>query len=192
MNICPTIIRSLALAATCSVVLSISTVAFGQANVGTELDLLRRDDIRTQLGLTETQTQKLDETNKAGAISQEFIKGYLERMKGKTPEEQTAIRAEMNQAVLKAKEDVGLEALKLLDSRQLKALRSLYVAQAGVRALTDSRIAADFSLTDEQKSQLAALNTARSEAATQLGFQGHRRTEGGVSRRNGKQNFWTS
>ena len=69
MNICPTIIRSLALAAICSVVLSTSTVAFGQANVGTELDLLRRDDIRTQLGLTETQTQKLDETNKAGAIS---------------------------------------------------------------------------------------------------------------------------
>ena len=108
---------------------------------------------------------------KPGRYRQEFIKGYLERMKGKTPEEQTAIRAEMNQAVLKAKEDVGLEALKLLDSRQLKALRSLYVAQAGVRALTDSRVAADFSLTDEQKTQLAALNTARSEAATQLGFQ---------------------
>lgn len=170
MNICYMMIRKLALAAVCCASLMMSAVALGQTNVGTELDLLRRDDIRTQLGLTETQTQKIDEVTKAGAISQEFIKGYLERMKGKTPEEQTAIRTEMNQAVLKAKEAAGLEGLKLLDSRQLKVLRSLYVAQAGIRALTDSRVAADFSLTDEQKSKLAALNTARSEAATQLGF----------------------
>lgn len=170
MNICSTMIRTLALAAVSCASLMMSAVALGQTNVGTELDLLRRDDIRSQLGLTQTQTQKIDEVTKAGSISQEFIKSYLERMKGKTPEEQTAIRTEMNQAVLKAKEAAGLEGLKLLDSRQLKVLRSRYVAQAGIRALTDSRVAADFSLTDEQKSKLAALNTARSEAATQLGF----------------------
>ena len=170
MDICPVLFRSLRLAVFCSGILSISTAAFGQANVGTELDLLRREDIRTQLGLTETQTQKIEEAATAGTISQDFFKPYLEKMKGKTPEEQSAIREEMKLAVVKAKEDVGLQSLNLLDSRQLKMLRSIYIAQAGYRSLSDTRVAADFSLTDEQKSQLAELNAARSEAATKLGF----------------------
>ena len=170
MNICPKLFRFLRLAVFCSGMLFTSAAAFGQANVGTELDLLRRDDIRTQLGLTETQTQKIEEAAKAGTISQDFFKPYLEKMKGKTPEEQSAIREEMKQAVVKAKEDVGLQSLNLLDSRQLKMLRSIYISEAGYRSLTDNRVAADLSLTDEQKAQLVELNTARSEAATKLGF----------------------
>ena len=170
MNICRQLLNSLRLFVVCGGILWMSAAAFGQANVGTELDLLRRDDIRTQLGLTETQAQKIEEATKTGTISQDFFKPYLERMKGKTPEEQSAIRAEMNLAVAKAKEDVGLQSLNLLDSRQLKMLRSIYISQAGYRSLTDPRVAADLSLTDEQKAQLVELNTARSEAATQLGF----------------------
>jgi len=170
MNICPKFFRSLRLTVFCSVTLFMSASIFGQANVGTELDLLRRADIRTQLGLTETQTQKIEEATKAGTISQDFFKPYLEKMKGKTPEEQSAIREEMKLAVVKAKEEVGLQSLNLLDSRQLKMLRSIYISEAGYRALTDTRVAADLALTDEQKVQLAELNTARSDAATKLGF----------------------
>ena len=170
MNICLISFRSLRLTVFCSGFLLMSAVAFGQANVGTELDLLRRDDIRTQLGLTETQAQKIEEAAKAGTISQDFFKPYLEKMKGKTPEEQSAIREEMKQAVVKSKEEVGLQSLNLLDSRQLKMLRSIYISEAGYRSLTDTRVAADLVLTDEQKTQLAELNTARSDAATKLGF----------------------
>ena len=170
MHTCSLFFGSLRLTVFCSGILFMSAAAFGQANVGTELDLLRRDDIRTQLGLTETQTQKIEEASKAGTISQDFFKPYLEKMKGKTPEEQSAIREEMKQAVVKAKEDVGLQSLNLLDSRQLKMLRSIYISEAGYRSLTDTRVAADLSFTDEQKAQLIELNTARSEAATKLGF----------------------
>ncbi len=170
MNICSVCFQSLPLALVFGAILSVSPVAYGQANVGTELDLLRRNDIHTQLGLTEMQSQKIGEVAKSGSISQEFFKPYLERMKGKTSEEQTAIREEMKEAVVRVKEDVGLQALGVLDSRQLKLLRSLYIAQAGIRALTDIRVAEDFSLTDEQKAQLAELNSARSEAAAKLGF----------------------
>ena len=170
MHTCSLFFGSLRLTVFCSGILFMSAAAFGQANVGTELDLLRRDDIRIQLGLTETQTQKIEEASKAGTISQDFFKPYLEKMKGKTPEEQSAIREEMKQAVVKAKEDVGLQSLNLLDSRQLKMLRSIYISEAGYRSLTDTRVAADLSLTDEQKAQLIELNTARSEAATKLGF----------------------
>lgn len=170
MTTCIHLCRSLRLAVFCSGFLFTSSMVFGQANVGTELDLLRREDVRTQLGLTETQAQKIEEASKAGTISQDFFKPYLEKMKGKTPEEQTAIREEMKLAVVKAKEDVGLQSLNLLDSRQLKMLRSIYISEAGYRSLTDNRVAADLALTDEQKAQLVQLNTARSDAATKLGF----------------------
>ena len=170
MKICSMFFRSLPLFVFCSGILGMCSSAFGQANVGTELDLLRREDIRTQLGLTETQTQKIEESSQAGTISQDFFKPFLEKMKGKTPEEQSAIREEMKQAVVKSKENVGLQALNLLDSRQLKMLRSIYISEAGYRSLTDARVAADLSLTDAQKAQLVVLNTARSEAATKLGF----------------------
>ena len=100
MKICSMFFRSLPLFVFCSGILGMCSSAFGQANVGTELDLLRREDIRTQLGLTETQTQKIEESSQAGTISQDFFKPFLEKMKGKTPEEQSAIREEMTQAVV--------------------------------------------------------------------------------------------
>ncbi len=57
--------------------------------------------------------------------------------------ERTKIREEMKLATVKAKEDANARALQVLDSRQLKLLRSLYIQQAGVRAFSDSRVAAE-------------------------------------------------
>ena len=143
---------------------------FGQARIWTESDLLRRPDIRSQLGLTETQTQNVEKAVSAGAVSREFFTPFLERMKGAKDEERMSIREEMNRAVLKQRVSSGLQALNVLDERQRKRLRSLYLAEAGIRALMDSHVAADVGLTDEQMTQLAALNSQRSEAAAQLGF----------------------
>ncbi len=170
MSIRPRNLRILSIALACSVLTLLPHSVFGQAPVGTEVDLLRQEDVLQQLGLTETQTEKIEEASKSGSVPREFFAPYLERMKGKTEEEKTQIRDEMNLAVLKAKNDSGVQALVVLDSRQLKLLRSMYIAKAGIRALTDARMAADLGLTDEQKTQLTELNTQRSEAATQLGF----------------------
>ena len=170
MSIRPRYLRILSIALACGFLTFLPDSVFGQTAVGTEVDLLRQDEVLQQLGLTEMQTQKMEEASKSGSVPREFFAPYLERMKGKTEEEKKLIRDEMNQAVLKGKNDSGMQALVVLDSRQLKLLRSLYIAKAGIRALTDPRVAADLDLTDEQKTQLAELNTQRAETATQLGF----------------------
>ena len=159
-----------------SLVLSLAfgVISFAQepAVTGNELDLLRNDDIRQQLGLSAAQLEKLTEASKGGSPGREVFDPFLQRMKETSDEaERTKIREEMQQAIAKAKEDAGGRALTILDSRQLKVLRSLYLQQAGVRAFTDPRVAADLMLTDEQKVQMQALAGPRREAAAKLGFE---------------------
>jgi type II secretory pathway component GspD/PulD (secretin) len=158
-----------------SLVLSLAfgVLSFAQepARTGNELDLLRNDDIRQQLGLSAAQLEKLTEASKGGSPGREVFDPFLQRMKDTSDEaERTKIREEMQQAIAKAKEDAGGRALTILDSRQLKVLRSLYLQQAGVRAFSDPRVAADLMLTDEQKTQMEALSAPRREAASKLGF----------------------
>ena len=169
MNICSVSLHSLRVAIVCGF-LFLVPAAFGQAQVGSELDFLNRADVREKLTLTETQVQKIEEAAKAGKPSLEFIQGWLRKMEGKTEEEKTQIRKEMAAAVLKGKQDLEQQALDLLDTRQVRLLRSLYVEQAGIRALTDARVATDLALTAEQTARLTELNAGRSEASRQLGF----------------------
>lgn len=169
MNVCSAFLRSCRFVIVCGI-LSLMPAAYGQAQVGSELDFLNRPDVRDKLTLTETQVQKIEEAAKAGKPSLEFIQGWLRKMEGKTEEEKTQIRKEMAAAVLKAKQDLEQQALDLLDSRQLRLLRSMYVDQAGIRALTDARVAKDLALTEEQTAKLTELNAGRSEASQQLGF----------------------
>jgi len=107
-----------------------SAVANGQGAVrsGSELDLLRNEEIRQQLGLSASQLEKLDEASKGGSPGREVFDPFLQRMKETDDEaERTKIREEMQQAIAKAKGDSGGKAFAILDSRQLKVLRALYV-----------------------------------------------------------------
>ena len=152
-------------------VFAAKTNAQGQGRTGNELDLLRRDDIREQLGLSETQTAKLDEAGKGASPGKEVFDPFLQRMKATEDEaERTKIREEMQSAIAKAKEVAGAEALTALDSRQIKILRSLYIQEAGIRAIADPRVAADLGITEDQKKQLEDLTAQRREASTALGF----------------------
>ncbi len=169
MNVCSIFVRSFRFAVVCGI-LSLMPSVYGQAQVGSELDFLNRADVREKLTLTETQVQKIEEAAKAGKPSLEFLQGWLRKMDGKTDEEKTQIRKEMAAAVLKNKQDIEQQALDLLDSRQLGVLRAQYVEQAGIRALTDARVAKDLALTEEQTAKLVELNAGRSEASRQLGF----------------------
>ena len=157
MNICSVGLRLLQAFVVCGILVLMPAV-YGQAQVGSELDFLNRADVREKLTLTETQLQKIEEAAKAGKPSLEFIQGWLRKMEGKTEEEKTQIRKEMAAAVLKGKQDLEQQALDLLDSRQLRLLRSMYVEQAGIRALTDARVAKDLALTEEQTAKLTELN----------------------------------
>ena len=145
--------------------------AQGLGRTGNELDLLRREDIREQLGLSETQTARLEEAGKGASPGKEIFDPFLQRMKETDDEaERTKIREEMQSAIAKAKEVAGAQALTALDSRQIKILRSLYIQEAGIRAIADPRVAADLGINEDQKTQLEALTAQRREASTALGF----------------------
>jgi len=146
-------------------------VVRGQARAGSEADLLRRDEIQQELGLSETQKTQLSEAAAAGNPGREIFDPFLQRMKEEKDEAaRTKIREEMQAAVAAAKGGVSGKSLALLDSRQLKLLRTIYIREAGVRALSDSRVAADLGLTDEQKKSLETLSAQRREASAALGF----------------------
>jgi type II secretory pathway component GspD/PulD (secretin) len=157
--------------------LAILMIATGTANgqgagrSGSELDLLRNEEIRTQLGLSASQLEKIEEASKGGSPGREVFDPFLQRMKDTADEaERTKIREEMQQAIAKAKEDSGGKAFAILDSRQIKVLRALYIQEAGVRALSDARVAAEIGLTDEQKKQIEDLAAKRRDASVKLSF----------------------
>jgi type II secretory pathway component GspD/PulD (secretin) len=138
---------------------------------GSELDLLRNDSIRQQLGLSTTQQEQLTEASKGGSPGREVFDPFLQRMKDTDDEaERTKIREEMQQAISKARDSAGTKALTILDSRQLKLLRSLYIQQAGVRVFSDARVAADLGLTDEQKQRIGELADLRRDASRSVDF----------------------
>lgn len=138
---------------------------------GSEAELLRSGDVLAQLQLSEQQSTRLTEAMKGGSPSTAFFEPYLNRMKQTSDEaERTKIREEMQAAVAKAKEEASGAVFAVLDARQLKLLRSLYIQRSGGRALADARVATDLALTDDQKKQVATLVEQRREASNAVGF----------------------
>ncbi len=145
--------------------------AYAQRGAGGELDLLRREEIRQQLALSEAQIQKLEELQKGATPGREVFDPFLKRMAAvESEEERSKIREEMNQAVAKARSAFQDSAAEQLTDAQKKTLRGLYIQSAGVRALNDARVATDLGLTDEQKAAISKLNDERRAASQQLGF----------------------
>ncbi|MFM8474984.1 MAG: secretin N-terminal domain-containing protein, partial [Planctomycetaceae bacterium] len=151
--------------------LCLPAVAQNGGRTGSETDLLRREEIQQELGLSETQKAQLTEAASAGSPGREVFDPFLQRMKETTDEAaRTKIREEMQAAILAAREGAAGKALAVLDSRQLKLLRTIFIREAGPRALSDARVAADLGLTDDQKKQLETLATERRTASAALGF----------------------
>lgn len=139
--------------------------------VGSELDLLRNGELVQQLGLSQPQQDAIAEAVKGGSPGREIFDPFLQRMKETSDEaERTKIREEMKLATVKAKEDANAKALTILDSRQLKLLRALYIQQAGVRAFSDARVAAELEITEAQKKAIDELSAQRREASSKVGF----------------------
>ncbi len=151
----------------------LSSQAMAQRSGGSELDLLRREEIRTQLGLSQDQITKLEEFQQNSNPGREVIEPFMERLRSTAAGDEEArnkIREEMNAALAKARSQFQDQAGSVLTVDQKKALRSLYISNAGIRALTDDRVATDLGLTDEQKQKLETLNGERRTAAQAMGF----------------------
>ena len=141
------------------------------ARPNSEADLLRRGEVQQELGLSETQQTQLTEAISSGSPGREVFDPFLQRMRETSDEDERAkIREEMQAAIQAAKDGVAEKGLNLLDSRQKEVLRTIFIREAGVRALSNASVAADLKMTAEQQQQLSGLIEQRREAASSVGF----------------------
>ena len=162
---------------TTCVVLAIAFVlsapsAFAQRRGGSETDFLKREDIQGQLSLSAEQTEKLKGLQDSATTSREVFSEFAEKLRAaENEEERNKIRAELQAAVAKANSAFEDNALTVLNDDQKKLLRGLYLQNAGTRALADEALAAEFGLTDEQKTKIEELSEQRRQASRDLGFE---------------------
>lgn len=120
------------------------------------LGLLRLEQVRDELGITEEQQAKLQE------LGRQLMESGRERFQGlrDLPEEQRRARLQelMEQARAEMEEQIG----KVLTADQMKRLRQIALQQelqapGGVRALARKDVAAALGLTEEQVRKINAL-----------------------------------
>ena len=149
-----------------------SNVASAQRRGGSETDFLKREDIQSQLSLSEEQSQKLKDLQNSATTSREVFSEFAEKLRAaENEEERNKIRAELQAAVAKANSAFEDTAITVLNDDQKKLLRGLYLQNAGTRALSDQKISEEFGLTDEQKEKIEGLAEERREASRNLGFE---------------------
>ena len=148
--------------------------AMAQRGGGSESDLLRRQEVREELGLSETQMTKLEEVQKNSSPGRDFFEPFLKRIgdarEGQNKEAEAAAREEMNAAVAKAGLEFQKAAINVLNDDQKKKLRGVFLRSAGTRALTDANLAEDYKLTAEQSTKIGELTEQRREASREMGF----------------------
>ncbi|MEO2034433.1 MAG: secretin N-terminal domain-containing protein, partial [Planctomycetaceae bacterium] len=153
-------------------VLSFSSEASAQrSRGGSETDLLRREEVHGELGLSEEQSKKLQELQASSQTTREQFEENRKKLEAaETDEEKTKIREEFGQAIIKARTVFQDNALTILQDSQRKSLRGLYLTNAGPRGLTNETLAKEYGLDEEQVKKIGELSSAQRTASRALGF----------------------
>lgn len=146
--------------------------AFAQrGRSSSESELLKREEVRSELGLTDEQSKKLEELQKSATVGRDFFEPFLKRIgDAKDKEEQSKIRDEMNAAVAKQRQAFQMTALTVLKPEQKKKLRGVFIESAGMRIFSDPNVAKEYGLDEAQLKKLEELNSERRTASRALGF----------------------
>jgi Spy/CpxP family protein refolding chaperone len=143
------------------------------------LGLLRIDEVKTELKLTDDQNTKIAAIGEEmrNAPPPEGLPDFRE-IRDLPDEEQQAAWAKWAEFNATREKEANTKVGTVLDEAQMKRLRGLWVQRAGVlAALNNADLATELKLTDDQKTQLA---TQREEQrASMRGGFGGRRGEGG-------------
>lgn len=143
--------------------------ALAQRSRGSETDLLRREEVHQEIGLSEEQTKKLQELQAKSTTSRDDFEKYRKDLEAaETDEDKKKIRDAFSAQVIKSRTLFQDTALSVLDDSQKGKLRGLYLRNAGPRGLTNEAVAEDYGLTDEQKTKLEELSGEQRAAARQL------------------------
>ena len=155
-----------------TVCVALTAPVFGQRNRSvSEADMLRREEVRDELGLSDTQKTKLEELQKDSSPGREFFEPYLKKIAAtEDKEEQSKIREEMTAAVAKQRLAFKEGAVKVLDSVQKNKLRGIFIESAGTRIFSDPNVIEEYGLSEEQTEKLAELNSERASASRKMGY----------------------
>ncbi len=115
---------------------------FGQGRGGSPTDLLRREDVREELGISEDQQKQLEELGQSqGAAFRELL-----------PRLREAGSDEARQQIMREYRDgINAKVKAIVDENQYNRLQQLNYQRLGPRALTGDELAAELKLSDEQK-----------------------------------------
>ena len=151
---------------------------FGRMGGGDSyLGLLRLDEVKTELKLTDDQNTKIAAIGEEmrNAPPPEGLPDFRE-IRDLPDEEQRAAQAKWAEFAATREKETRTKVAGVLDEAQMKRLRGLWVQRTGVlTALNNADLATELKLTDDQKTQLTAQR--EEQRASMRG--GGRRGEGG-------------
>ena len=133
----------------------VSQSAFAQRPPGPESELLRRTEIHSELGLSDEQSQKLQDLQEKSTTSRDDFEQYRKDLEAaETDEAKTKVREEFSARVIKARTLFQDNAVDVLNDNQKASLRGLYLRTEGVRGLTNEDLAESYGVTEEQREKL--------------------------------------
>jgi hypothetical protein len=137
---------------------------------GSELDLLRREDVLQENGVSTEVIATIDELRRRTTTTRAVFEEFKEEMRAtKTEEERTVIRAKIQEAVKSGGARFQQQARELLNPDQQQQLRRVYIEDIGLNALADDRIAADLELADAQRTRINELLEDRRKTESEEG-----------------------
>ncbi|NQV23688.1 MAG: hypothetical protein HQ518_04900 [Rhodopirellula sp.] len=135
----------------------------GPGGGSSPLELLRRDEVKGEVGLTEDQEKALGELQSGLRDSPEF-RDIMDRVRtAASDEERRAIFGEMRTVM-----DKKIDAIIKPDQRS--RLSELSLQRQGMRALTDASTAGQFNITDDQRDKISELSSKYEEARRGIRF----------------------
>ena len=138
-----------------------------------ELDLLREDSVREQLGLSGEKAAELEAALKISRPDKDFYDPYMKRISEASAKgdaaEKSKIQQEMFAAVKAKVAETQAKALTMLNDTQRSMLRGMFLRSTGVRVFSDDRVASEYGVTEEQAKKFSELASAYRTAARSLG-----------------------
>lgn len=121
-----------------------------------QLTMLRNESVQNELKLSGDQKAKV--ATLGDEVQSEFQAAFTE-LGELDPEDRREKMQELQQKALERGKGVQRDLAGILSPEQTTRLKQISLQRRGVSALTDDEVAAELKLTDDQKKQLASLQT---------------------------------
>ena len=135
------------------------------------LGMLEREEVQTELQISEEQLGKLDELRESLNDRSGFVELMRKSREAESEAERAQIREQMRNYAETRRNSADEKLSGVLTESQMARLQQLSMQFRGLRALASDDVGETLKLTDEQKQQITALVEEQQTARRELGFQ---------------------